>query len=578
MPEATNPGPDRWRLLVVAAALGVAGLLAAPPIAWLPPAGDTALLSTLLGAQAAITALTLAVAVFVLQVVGARRDADDRVYEEYVVRSRVNYIFPSSVIAVGVTGAVLIAEEFISGGAPVLDATPGLRNLTLLAVPAFTTSLMLAVTLYVGSIRLAAPDEWRRLRRDVREAVRRWIARQEAVEPDYPGSYETGEGSADAVVRALLDDARRAMDERAGAAFRQALDSIEKLLESAMDELEHCGFGWSTPGSDPFWTPLAELDGSLFEFREDVIRGGGREHVRALHAFDYRLLSIGVTRRCGELFTVGLDGYRANFELAARLQKYELRKLFHRRASTVAKVALGGLSAEDNVPYMKEIIRHQEQLLSRALHTGRNVDFESFVTEFADAFKNVKLQWAYGIQPGPDAAGVQELERTFRISIMGLAGRAILLHESRGNPDPELYVEVARTQYSSLEQLASDAGEALRSGDQNPLTSLWWDWEMEGAGSTEFPAVNWERYPLAFFTVRLLELAREGLARKPVPDLNFRGKAQQIRSWFDTKSDRLERYARNGSGADMEERRILALRALDDAVRRDELAAREPAR
>ena len=59
------------------------------PFYWLPePKNTLSLLGPLLGAQAAVAALTLAVTVFVVQGVSNKGDADDRTYREYVRRSR----------------------------------------------------------------------------------------------------------------------------------------------------------------------------------------------------------------------------------------------------------------------------------------------------------------------------------------------------------------------------------------------------------------------------------------------------------------------------------------------------------
>ena len=128
-----RPGAHASRLpwILVGAAPVLLVLVAMPPIEWLPPAGDASLLlGVLLSAQAAIAALTLAVTLFVLQA-GARRDAGDRVYEEYISQSWVTAIFRGSVGAVGVTGLVLVAEDFGARGVPWLDARPGLSNLAL---------------------------------------------------------------------------------------------------------------------------------------------------------------------------------------------------------------------------------------------------------------------------------------------------------------------------------------------------------------------------------------------------------------------------------------------------------------
>ena len=239
---------------VLLAAL-VCVLLATPAIDWLPPPDEVgSLLAALLGAQAAIAALTLAVTLFVMQGVSARRDIDDRMYQEYVRRSWVKPIFWGSVVAVGVTGLALLAEE-LGTGAPLVGSSPGLRNLTLLAAIAFLVNLGLPVLLFEQAIRLAQPDRWRMLRRDVNERAvraavqafldryRRVIGQREADQPDFadmfPGSEE---GSADEAVRALLDDARSGPWTSGGGQTSRTLDSIlRELVTYAMDEIEREG-------------------------------------------------------------------------------------------------------------------------------------------------------------------------------------------------------------------------------------------------------------------------------------------------------------------------------------------------
>ena len=111
----------------------------------MPPVGETrSLLLGLLAAQAAITALTLAVALFVLQGVAGRRDADERISREYVRRSSVPWIFPLSIVSVAATGAALLAQEFGTAGMPVLRNAPGLPNLTLVGASAFMATLGLS--------------------------------------------------------------------------------------------------------------------------------------------------------------------------------------------------------------------------------------------------------------------------------------------------------------------------------------------------------------------------------------------------------------------------------------------------
>ena len=127
------------------------------------------MLGSLLAAQAAIAALSLAVVLFALERVSTRPDADDRIFEEYVRRSRIWPIFLGGLGAVAVTGLVLLAGEFASRGIPVAEAVPGLRNLMLAAAVAFVASVVLPAVLLERVTRLARPGAWRDLRREVNE-------------------------------------------------------------------------------------------------------------------------------------------------------------------------------------------------------------------------------------------------------------------------------------------------------------------------------------------------------------------------------------------------------------------------
>ena len=88
---------DWWpQLVAVVVTGGISALLVfiVPQQSWLPEARESrVLLGSFLGAQAAIAALTLAVTLFVMQGISNRQDADDRIYREYVKRSKVKGIF-----------------------------------------------------------------------------------------------------------------------------------------------------------------------------------------------------------------------------------------------------------------------------------------------------------------------------------------------------------------------------------------------------------------------------------------------------------------------------------------------------
>ena len=520
--------------------------------------------------------------IFILQGVSSRRDADDRVSNEYIRRSWVHPIFWSSLGMVAITGAVLLAEEFGSAGAPGLDSWPSLRNLTILGAAAFAANLLLSGVLFERALRFVQPDRWRALRRqvnerDVRRAVRAFLRRHRRLGPitDVDDSDWTlmfpgpAEGSADEAIRSVLDDARRAMGERRHGDFTRALNSIKELIEYAMDEIAPQVPHWEAPGAQPEWPPLAELDRNLYTFREDVIQRGNREHGFALLDLDYWLLRTGVQRRCGELFTVALEGYRRNYEIASRVGSNELREMFRDRAWSVMPGALVGVTAEDGFPYLRHAVGLQERLLSDAMHRQDSADFGQTRDAFSDLLNRLRFSWGAARWPRPASADLyEELQRIYRIRLMGLGGRAMLLAEPSRISDPGPYVGPARDAYENLGQLAGDIPQILAGAERGQ--SLWSEWEMEGARSLQVRRVRPEQYPLTFFSVRLLELAVD-----PMPVLDLGGSAQRVLEWFEANIDRLERHVQLGPESGFEERRELALGALRAAVNLDDVAVDE---
>ena len=114
--------------------------------------------------------------------------------------------------------------------------------------------------------------------------------------------------------------------------------------------------------------------------------------------------------------------------------------------------------------------------------------------------------------------------------------------------------------------MADDLAQAL-SPDDGWQSSLWFEWEREGAQSLQVYSIKPEQYPLTFFVVRLLELVADG-----IPLLNLHGHAKQVLGWFEANVERLEPYVAADPDKAMEERRNLAVAALQDAVRTDEVA------
>ena len=566
-------------LFVVAAVL-VAGSLVTPPMSFLPAPDDAGvILGTLLTAQAAIAALTLAVTLFMMQGIQAKREVDDRMYREHVRRSWMQGIFWASLLAVAVTGVLLLIEGVISGDGTPSNVKPDLRNFVLAAGLAFLLNLVLAVVLFERAILHASPAQWLALRRgiiksDMREAIQVFLRREhralearEAGELDFTVWFpDQGEGSADEAIRALLDDARRAMSERRHEEFSRSLDFVRELVVYAMEEIKKTGIQWGAPGTQPHWPPLRELSSNLYSFRKDVIREGDRDYILELLRFDYMLTVDGVREGCGELFTVGLSGYRWNYQIVNRIGSVEFREMLRDRSFESASSFHLGKKLEEIFQYAREMVRHQERLLSEAMHSDRPGDYDQLHRLFQAWFNAMRFNWKADDWPPSEASRqYQLLEQEYRIALMGLAGRAILLAKDNRIVDANPYLDVARLVYSQLGPLGDDLAQAL-SYVNSPGFFLWEEWETEDAIPYRSTIILTERYPLLFFTLRLMELSSNTM-----PTFNLHGRAQRTLDWFMNNSELVGAYVRAELELALEQRRELSTEALRSAVRRDEV-------
>ena len=555
--------------------------LALGPLPWLPETSDARpLILGFLAAQAAIAALTLAVALFVLQGVAARRDADDRFFQAYVRRSWVGWIFPLSLISVATTAAALLLGEFGSAGLPLPGDVRGLPNLTLAAALAFAINLVLSGLLFERGVKLATPAEWQRLRRvvnqrDVEYAVRAYVTRHEhlsTIESDdpeqawpdlFPGPDE---GSADEAVAALLDDCRRAMDERRTAAFVATFDSLRELLTHATYEIEHAGVGWSLPGASTRWPwpPLAEISDKLPALREEVIRRGEAEYVRTLFRFDRWLLTEGLKHGCGELFTTGLEGYSQSYAMAARSPSGAYRSHAVESVWLAVREALraANVDPEDGRPYLDEAVRWQERLLTRALDERQAEDFGSLRTRFGELLEWVGLHWKVEAWPRPAAADLHAtLLQDARIALLGLGGRALELAGSGQVAELDPFIDMTRDEYGDPQRLADDLAQALSSPDYVDRFS-WMSWQFP-TGSGTGPMLDPRRYVLSFGILRLLELATD-----PFPDIDLHGTAELVLNRYEN-AVHLQRFLNLRPNDGMEERWARVKAALEAAVSRD---------
>ena len=393
------------------------------------------------------------------------------------------------------------------------------------------------------------------------------LGAREAGELDFTILFpDQGEGSADEAVRTLLDDARRAMSERRHEELRRSLDSVIELIKHAMDEIRTTDVQWSAPGSQPEWPPLRELNRNLYSFREDTIREGDREYILELLRFDYKLTTDGMRERCGELFTVGLNGYRWNYQIAGRIGGGEFREMLRDRFSLNAEGLFLGAEPVEISSYAREMVRQQERLLSDAMHSDQQSDYDQLHRGFRAWLNAIRLHWETDNWPPAQASELyKKLEQEYRIALMGLGGRAIFLAQSDKIADANPYLEVGRLSYSQLGSMAHDLAPALLY-DDSPGFSLWQEWEIEGAGPYETIGISTERYPLLFFTLRLIELSSDSM-----PTFDLHGRAQRALDWFINNSESVGAYVRAEVDPTLEQRRKLATEALRSAVRRDEV-------
>ena len=213
-------------------------------------------------------------------------------------------------------------------------------------------------------------------------------------------------------------------------------------------------------------------------------------------------------------------------------------------------------------PYAVELVRHQERMLSDALHPDQAGDFEALHKGFETSLRLIR--WDWDRRELMSFSGT--LEQSYRVVLMGLAGRAIILAESGRIEDTGRYLAVSRGKYSQVEPLADDIAQALRREDRSQA-SQWSEWEWEGAEPGIVQRMSAERYPLTFFAIHLMELSSDAM-----PPIDLHGTANQALSWFESNADRLLPFVSERPEATREQCREWATGALRAAVKRDEIA------
>ena len=270
----------------------------------------------------------------------------------------------------------------------------------------------------------------------------------------------------------------------------------------------------------------------------------------------------------GELFKVGLDGYQHNYQISSRAGSPELHDIIRRGPWTIARGLTHNVEPRQAFPYLQEMIRHHERILSDAMQSSRPDDFDSMDKGFGNFFRFLRWQWGLDTNPTPEPASLYAaLDREHRIVLMGLAARAATLENIGRISDMSPYALPARRAFSNPGTLADDLAYAIQSRERSTSFSQWTEWDRQDSGQeTGLISVSPEKYPFTFFAIRMMEIVTD-----PKPTINLHGESQRTLDWFTNNSERLERHVAEGPGITIQRRRELVVETLEEAVINDSI-------
>ena len=201
------------------------------------------------------------------------------------------------------------------------------------------------------------------------------------------------------------------------------------------------------------------------------------------------------------------------------------------------------------------------------MHGDRPGDYAQLHARFEVALQGIDLCWRTDNDLESESSGLYEkLDQEYRIVLMGLGGRVISLFRSNTIADANPYLAIARGVFGRVEIIAGDLPRALERG-RGPGFSLWHDWDIEDGEPNRTISMSPEKYPLAFFSLRLIELSSESM-----PDFDLQGRAKQAFEWFNRNLEWDARLIHIELDPTLEQRQAFAIEALRSAVRRDEIS------
>ena len=131
-----------------------------------------------------------------------------------------------------------------------------------------------------------------------------------------------------------------------------SLTEIKDIIEYAMGQLVDRRYIWGLPGSQPVWPPLRELGRNLYSFKEEIIRQGGRQYLFDLLDLDRWLTSTGLEQKCGELFTIGLNSYRQNYNISNLVGVAEFQEIIRERIWSIPTGLTSSTGPEEQFPFL----------------------------------------------------------------------------------------------------------------------------------------------------------------------------------------------------------------------------------
>lgn len=220
--------------------VGLALPILLPPLAALPSDQATinSIVGTVLQAQAAMMALSLAVLAFVVGGVQRREDLDDPLYEWFLSRAGVRPVFAFTVaLTLGTGAAYFLARIWDSGATP---------NLILFAGGSLGLGVLIIIGFALWALRVLRPSKYRTYKRDstiarARDAARDYTVRRTAGEADHdivlflPSNTQA---NANRALQRRFDDTLHAMRSGNTVNVQEEIETIRLTSGSVLREID----------------------------------------------------------------------------------------------------------------------------------------------------------------------------------------------------------------------------------------------------------------------------------------------------------------------------------------------------